>query len=109
VSTFEEREVLQALKEIDAMIEERMDNLLDGIRIIHSNAVSISGQLDSFHTKVLINLDKIEHNNAELGRNQKRMDEAAKVVTKPSCIINVIIVVLLALMAYLIVKLIWFS
>lgn len=37
------------------------------------------------------------------------MDEAAKVVTKPSCIINLIIIVLLALMAYLIVKLIWFS
>lgn len=86
-----------------------MDNLLDGIRIIHANAVSISGALDTFHTKVLINLDKIEHNNAELKKNQKRMDEAAKVVTKPSCIINLIIIVLLALMGYLIVKLIWFS
>jgi hypothetical protein len=86
-----------------------MDNLLDGIRIIHSNAVTISGSLDAFHTKVLINLDKIEHNNAELKKNQKRMDEAAKVVTKPSCIINLIIVVLLALMGYLVVKLIWFS
>jgi hypothetical protein len=46
-----------------------MDNLLDGIRIIHANAVSISGALDTFHTKVLINLDKIEHNNAELKKN----------------------------------------
>jgi hypothetical protein len=51
--------VLQALKEIDNMIEERMDNLLDGIKIIHQNAVTISGNLDRFHTKVLINLDKI--------------------------------------------------
>ncbi len=37
------------------------------------------------------------------------MDEAAKVVTKPSCIVNIIIIVLLALMAFLIVKLVWFT
>lgn len=76
---------------------------------MHSNALSISASLDQLHTKVMINLDKIEHNNAELKRNQKRIDEAAKVVTKPSCIINIIIVVLLALLCFLIVKIVWFS
>jgi hypothetical protein len=107
--TFEEREVLQALKEIDSMIDERVDNMLDGLKILHMNALSISGSLDQLHTKVMVNLDKIEHNNSELKKNQKRMDEAAKVVTKPSCIINVIILVLLGLLGFLIVKLLWFS
>jgi hypothetical protein len=91
------------------MIEERMDNILEGIKIIHQNAITISGSLDRFHTKVMINLDKIEHNNTELMKNQKRMDEAVKVVSKPSCIINIIIVILLGLLAFLIVKIIWFS
>ena len=42
-------------------------------------------------------------------KNQKRMDEAVKAVSKPSCIINIIIVILLGLLAFLIVKIIWFS
>lgn len=107
--TLEEREVLIALKEIDAMIDERVDNMLQGIRILHQNALGISSSLDTLHTKVMINLDKIEHNNELLDRNRKRIDEASKVVTKPSCILNVIILVLLGLMAFLIVKLLWFS
>ena len=35
------------------------------------------------------------------------MDEAAKVVTKPNCICNVIIAVLLGLIGYLVVKVVW--
>lgn len=101
--------MLIALKEIDSMIDERVDNMLQGIKILHQNALSISGSLDNLHTKVMVNLDKIEHNNNLLGRNIKRIDEASKVVTKPSCILNVIILVLLGLMGFLIVKLVWFS
>lgn len=98
-----------ALKKIDNMIEERMDNLLEGIKILNYNAISISDTLNTIHTKVLINLDKVEHNNKELKSNQKRLEEAAKYVSKPSCIMNVIIAVLLGLMGFLIVKLVWFS
>lgn len=107
--TLEEREILEALKKIDNLIEERMDKILEGIKMMNYNAINISKGLDTIHKQVLINLDKVEHNANKLKDNQKRMEEAAKVVTKPNCICNVIIVVLLGLIGYLIVKLVWFS
>ena len=44
------------------MIEERMDKILDGIKLMNYNAVNISKGLDDVHKKILINLDKVEHN-----------------------------------------------
>ena len=76
---------------------------------MNRNAINISNTLNQIHTKVIINLDKVEHNNKELKVNQKRMDEASKNMTKPSCIMNVVIAVLLGLLAFLIVKILWFS
>jgi capsular polysaccharide biosynthesis protein len=90
------------------MIEERMDNLLDGIRMMNYNAINISDTLDTIHKKILINLDRVEHNSSELKGNQKRLDEAAKYVSKPSCIMNIVIALLLGLIAFLVVKIIWF-
>lgn len=84
-----------------------MDTILDGIKIMNYNAVNISQGLDQIHSKILINLDKVEHNQDKLKDNQKRIDEAAKVVTKPNCICNVIIAVLLGLIGYLLVKVVW--
>ena len=86
-----------------------MDKILEGIKILNYNAINISQGLDNVHKQILINLDKIEHNQENLKKNQKRMDEAAKHVTKPSCICNVIIAVLLGLIGFLVVKLVWFQ
>jgi aspartate-semialdehyde dehydrogenase len=86
-----------------------MDKILEGIHLMNYNAINISKGLDTIHKQILINLDKVEHNDSKLKDNQKRMDEAAKVVTKPNCICNIIIVVLLGLIGYLVVKLVWFS
>ena len=86
-----------------------MDSILDGIKLLNYNAINISQGIDHVHKKILINLDKIEHNDEKLKKNQKRMEEAAKVVTKPNCICNVIIAVLLGLIGYLIVNVVWFQ
>ena len=86
-----------------------MDNILTGIKALNYNAINISSGLDEIHRKIIINLDKVEHHNEELGENQKRLEEAAKSLTKPNCIMNVVIAVLLALLAFIIVKLVWFS
>jgi capsular polysaccharide biosynthesis protein len=77
--------------------------------MLNYNALSISEALDTVHKKIVINLDKVTHNNKELKSNQKRMEEASKYASKPSCIMNVIISVLLGLIGFLVVKLIWFS
>lgn len=103
----EEKEMLEALKRIDRLIEERMDKILEGVKLMNYNAVSISKGLEDVHRQILINLDRVEHNQENLRDNQKRIEEAAKVVTKPSCICNVVIVVLLGLIGYLLVKLLW--
>jgi hypothetical protein len=50
-----------------------MDKLLDGIGLLKRNAIGISNQLDDVHTKIIINLDKVEHNDSELKKNQKRI------------------------------------
>lgn len=86
-----------------------MDNLLEGIKMLNYNALSISESLDTIHKKILINLDKVNHNNTELKGNQKKMDEAAKYVSKPNCIMNVVIAVLLGLIAYLVIREVWFT
>ena len=39
-----------------------MDKILDGIKLMNYNAVNISKGLDDVHKKILINLDKVEHN-----------------------------------------------
>ena len=39
-----------------------MDKILDGIKLMNYNAVSISKGLDNIHKQILINLDKVEHN-----------------------------------------------
>ena len=95
------------MKKIDNLIEERMDRILDGIKVMNYNAVNISQGLDKIHNKILISLDKVEHNEDKLKENQKRIEEAAKVVTKPNCICNVIIAVLLGLIGYFLVKVLW--
>lgn len=41
------------------MIEERADNLLQGIKVLHQNAINISDSLGHLHMKVMVNLDKI--------------------------------------------------
>lgn len=38
----DEKEILDALKRLDCMIEERMDNMLVGIKMLNYNALSIS-------------------------------------------------------------------
>ena len=101
--------MLLALKEIDDMIEERMDGILTGLKALHYNAINISSGLEEVHRKIITNLDKVEHNNSNLADNQRRLEEAAKSLTKPNCIMNVVIAVLLALLAFIIVKLVWFS
>jgi hypothetical protein len=41
------------------MIEERMDKILEGIKLMNYNAVNISQGLDNIHKQILINLDKV--------------------------------------------------
>ena len=60
--TLEEKEILEALKRIDNLIEERMDKILEGVKMMNYNAVNISKGLDNIHRQILINLDKVEHN-----------------------------------------------
>ena len=48
------------------MIEERMDRILEGIKLMNYNAVNISQGIDQVHKKILINLDRVEHNSDKL-------------------------------------------
>jgi hypothetical protein len=66
--------MLEALKQIDNMIEERMDGILTGLQLLNYNALSISENLDNIHKKVIINLDKTSTNVSELKSNQKRLE-----------------------------------
>lgn len=39
-----------------------MDYILDGLRMMNYNAVSISQGIDTVHKKVIINLEKLDDN-----------------------------------------------
>lgn len=58
----EEKEFIAYLKSIDSMIEERISKVLEGVKVLHRNAVHISESLDTVHMKVLVNLDKATNN-----------------------------------------------
>jgi len=39
-----------------------MDFILDGLRMVHYNAVGISKTIDDVHKKVIINIDRLDEN-----------------------------------------------
>lgn len=56
------------------------------------------------HKKILINVENIDKNMEDLHEAEDLLEEASPNVSKPNCIMNVIIVVILAVIVYLIVR-----
>ena len=81
-----------------------MDYILDGLRMLNYNAVTISESIGVVHKKIIINVENLDENLEHMEEAEKLLEEAAPLVSKPNCIMNVIIVALLAVLVYFIIK-----
>lgn len=81
-----------------------MDYILSGLKMLNHNALSIRDGIDEVQRKIIINVETLEDNLDELNHAEELLEEANPQASKPNCILNVIIVILLGILAYLIVR-----
>jgi hypothetical protein len=68
-----------------------LDAVLQGIDIMHYNALNISQGVNDVHKKIIINLNMVEKNQSKLNDAQKMLDQVNPHARKPSCICNVVL------------------